>query len=105
MGLQASPSASATESSAGATDWNAFVSGRIALGSENLYAEGLELMERELLLRVLRHTDGNQVQTARILGITRGSLRNKIRNLNIEISRSIWSEDDQPDPQTTTPPP
>lgn len=77
------------------TDWDAFVGGRIALGSENLYAESLELMERELLVRVLRHTEGNQVQAARILGITRGSLRNKIRSLNIEIARSVWSENDQ----------
>ena len=96
-GLPVSQPHSATEGHSGATDWDAFVGGRIAFGSENLYAEGLELMERELLLRVLRHTEGNQVQTARILGITRGSLRNKIRSLNIEISRSIWSEDDQPD--------
>ncbi len=79
------------------TDWDAFVGQRIASGSEDLHAEGLELMEKELLLRVLRHTTGNQVQAARILGITRGSLRNKIRSLNIEISRSIWSEGDQPD--------
>ncbi len=79
------------------TDWDAFVAQRMASGSENLYAESLELMEKEVLLRVLRHTSGNQVQTARILGITRGSLRNKIRSLNIEISRSVWSEDDQPD--------
>ena len=85
------------EASSTLTDWDAFVAQRIARGSENLYAESLELMEKEVLLRVLRHTAGNQVQTARILGITRGSLRNKIRSLNIEISRSIWSEDDQPD--------
>ena len=77
------------------TDWDAFVGSRIAHGSENLYAESLELMERELLVRVLRHTEGNQVQAARILGITRGSLRNKIRSLNIEIARSVWSENDQ----------
>lgn len=79
------------------TDWDTFVQQRIDQNSENLYAEGLELMERELLLRILRHTDGNQVQAARILGITRGSLRNKIRTLNIAISRSVWSEDDQGD--------
>lgn len=79
------------------TDWDVFVQQRIDQNSENLYSEGLELMERELLLRILRHTDGNQVQAARILGITRGSLRNKIRTLNIAISRSVWSEDDQGD--------
>jgi len=94
-GVHATQSVSLAEIGSITTDWDAFVNGRITQGSENLYAEGLELMERELLIRVLRHTEGNQVQTARILGITRGSLRNKIRNLNIEISRSIWSESDQ----------
>ena len=64
-------------------------------GRENLYAEALTLMEREVLVRVLRHTGGNQVQAARILGITRGSLRNKIKQLNISIERSVWSDDDQ----------
>ncbi|HJZ60395.1 MAG TPA: sigma-54 dependent transcriptional regulator [Gemmataceae bacterium] len=78
-------------------DWDAFVSGRIAAATENLYAEGLERMEREVLVRVLRHTAGNQLQAARILGITRGSLRNKIRTLGISIARSVWSEDDQGD--------
>jgi two-component system nitrogen regulation response regulator GlnG len=54
-------------------------------------------MEREVLVRVLRHTGGNQLQAARILGITRGSLRTKIRTLGITIARSVWSDDDQPD--------
>jgi two-component system nitrogen regulation response regulator GlnG len=96
-------SSSATVSSAkpattGApTDWDEFVNARLEAGTETLYGDALELMEREVLLRVLRHTGGNQVHTARILGITRGSLRNKMRNLNIEMSRQIWSEDDQPE--------
>jgi len=74
-------------------DWDEFVNGRIAGNTENLYAESLERMEREVLVRVLRHTEGNQVQAARILGITRGSLRNKIRTLGISIARSVWSDD------------
>jgi two-component system nitrogen regulation response regulator GlnG len=80
-----------------AFDWEEFVAGRIAAGTENLYAESLERMEREVLVRVLRHTGGNQLQAARILGITRGSLRTKIRALGISIARSVWSDDDQPD--------
>jgi two-component system nitrogen regulation response regulator GlnG len=82
---------------AGGFDWDGFVHSRIAAGTENLYAEGLERMEREVLVRVLRHTAGNQLQAARILGITRGSLRNKIRTLGITIGRSVWSDDDQGD--------
>ena len=51
----------------------------------------------EVLVRVLKHTGGNQLQAARILGITRGSLRTKIRALGISIARSVWSDDDQGD--------
>ncbi len=93
------PAATATPNgdAAGAFDWDGFVAGRIAANSENLYAEGLERMEREVLIRVLKHTAGNQLQAARILGITRGSLRNKIRTLGISIARSVWSDDDQGD--------
>ncbi|OWK40280.1 sigma-54-dependent transcriptional regulator [Fimbriiglobus ruber] len=83
--------------STGGFDWDHFVQQRIAAGVESLYAEAVTAMEREVLLRVLQHTHGNQVQAARILGITRGSLRNKIRALNISIGRSIWADDDQAD--------
>lgn len=72
-----------------------FMQRAIESGAENLYAMTLEQMERELLVRVLRHTNGNQLQAARILGIARGSLRAKIRSLGIAIGRNVWSEDDQ----------
>ncbi|QDU18340.1 sigma-54-dependent transcriptional regulator [Urbifossiella limnaea] len=85
-----------TAAPAGAAfDWDAFVADRIAAGSEELYAEAVERMEREVLVRVLRHTGGNQLQAAKILGITRGSLRTKIRALGITINREVWSDDDQ----------
>lgn len=77
---------------------NAFAEGflneRLQMGSQNLYAEALELMERTLILKVLEHAQGNQLQAAKILGITRGSLRFKIRALGITIGRSVTSEDD-----------
>jgi two-component system response regulator AtoC len=78
-----------------AFDWDAFVNDRIGAASENLYAEAVERMEREVLVRVLQHTEGNQLRAAKILGITRGSLRNKIRTLGITIGRAVWSDDDQ----------
>jgi two-component system, NtrC family, response regulator AtoC len=94
-GVEVSPARGAGHSPESAFDWDTFVRDAIEAGSDNLYAEALTLMEREVLIRVLRHTRGNQVQTARILGITRGSLRNKIRLLNISIEKSIWSDDEQ----------
>jgi two-component system nitrogen regulation response regulator GlnG len=69
-----------------------FVDGRIAAGSEDLYAEALRRMERLLVTKVLQHTGGNQLQAAKVLGITRGSLRNKVRELGITISRTVEDE-------------
>jgi DNA-binding NtrC family response regulator len=66
-----------------------FIEARIQAGTQELYAETLVRMERLLLTRVLRHTGGNQLQAAKILGITRGSLRTKIRDLGIRIDRTV----------------
>lgn len=62
---------------------------RLDAGTEALYAEALTLMEKFLITRVLRHTGGNQSQAAKILGITRGCLRNKIRSLGISIGQVV----------------
>ena len=70
------------------------VEARLKEGAENLYEEMLRRMERLLLTRVLQHTGGNQLQAAKILGITRGSLRTKIRDLGITIARTISGSDE-----------
>jgi two-component system nitrogen regulation response regulator GlnG len=73
-----------------------FIETRLQAGTQELYAEALERLERLLLTRVLRHTAGNQLQAAKILGITRGSLRSKIRELGIRIDRTVSSgEEDE----------
>jgi two-component system nitrogen regulation response regulator GlnG len=58
-------------------------------GADNLYDEATRRLERLLLSRVLKHTGGNQLRAAKILGITRGSLRTKLRDLGITISRVV----------------
>jgi two-component system nitrogen regulation response regulator GlnG len=73
-----------------------FIDERIRAGSEGLYAEALRRLERSLLAQVLRHTGGNQLQAARILGITRGSLRAKLRDLGIRIDRTVSGGDEGP---------
>ena len=53
------------------------------------------LLESELFghekgaFNVLRFTEGNQSQAGRILGITRGCLRNRIREYNLRITHSV----------------
>jgi two-component system nitrogen regulation response regulator GlnG len=69
-----------------------FIDAQLAAGSEDLYAQALRRLERLLVTKVLQHTAGNQLQAARVLGITRGSLRNKVRDLGITISRTIEDE-------------
>jgi two-component system nitrogen regulation response regulator GlnG len=67
---------------------------RLQAKTNDLYAETLAAMESSLLTRVLKQTEGNQSQAARILGITRGSLRNKIHALNIHIGSTVLLDDE-----------
>ena len=88
---------SETESSEVATkpslDLGQFVADRKAAGSHNIYAETLEWMERYLILRILADTQANQSKAAEELGITRGSLRHKIRSLGIAIDPTVSGND------------
>jgi nitrogen regulation protein NR(I) len=74
---------------ASATDLRQFVDEHLGTNTRNLYADSLEFMERYVMTRVLRDCDGNQSQAARILGITRGCLRSKVRALNISIDARV----------------
>jgi two-component system nitrogen regulation response regulator GlnG len=71
------------------TDLRRFVDERLDADSTNLYAETLEFMERYVVTHVLRLCDGNQSKAARILGITRGCLRNKVRTLGVSIDTRV----------------
>lgn len=76
-------------------DWDGYISDRLAAGSRDLYAECLELMERQLLTRLLKQTGGNQLRAAELLGITRGSLRHKLRALGIHAGRTTEADNDE----------
>jgi DNA-binding NtrC family response regulator len=62
-----------------------FVGSRLAAGATDLYSETIANTERHLLHKVLAHTNGNQVQASGLLGISRVTLRNKIRTLGINM--------------------
>jgi two-component system nitrogen regulation response regulator GlnG len=64
--------------------WDGFLREGLKRDKPELYARALEQMERGLLSCVLRHTNGHQTRAAELLGITRGSLRHKLRALGIE---------------------
>ena len=67
---------------------------RLLSGSTNVYDEMHLFLDRHIIAAVLEHTQGNQVQAARVLGIARQTLRTKLRELNIQVVRAIESDDD-----------
>jgi two-component system nitrogen regulation response regulator GlnG len=74
----------------------AFIGQRLGPDVQDLYAEVHHQVDRLLLPRVLEYTGGNQHRAARLLGIARQTLRQKLRDLGLHVTHSIEAnEDDQ----------
>jgi len=80
-----SPIATPAQSGADATDLNVNDLTRQLLreGREDLYREILSAVDRSILEETMQHFDGNQFQAADRLGISRMTLRNKLRSLGL----------------------
>ncbi|QGJ70288.1 DNA-binding response regulator [Planctomycetales bacterium 10988] len=76
------------------TNWQSFVEPRIQAETDTLYADALSEMENHLLSLILIQTKGNQAQAARLLGITRASLRKKIQTLGLQIEHIVNTKED-----------
>jgi len=50
---------------------------------DNLHKVILKEVERPLIQTVMNHTGGNQSRAAQILGVTRSTLRNRIRRYQL----------------------
>jgi two-component system nitrogen regulation response regulator GlnG len=87
-----------------ATQWTnedpnleAFIRARMAADKGDLYGETHRQVDRLLLSRVLGDAGGNQQQAARWLGISRETLRRRLRELGLQVTRQLEAEgDDQP---------
>jgi two-component system nitrogen regulation response regulator GlnG len=73
--------------------FEAFILRRLEEGSTTLSAEAHQHLDRLLLRLALRHTRGNQVQAARLLGISRQTLRAKTRELGLSVTGSAEDEE------------
>ena len=72
----------------------ALIEQRLRDGSQDLYEEARRELDRFLLPLVLRSTGGNQLQAARILGIARRTLRLRLRELGLSVTKSVEEDED-----------
>jgi len=73
-------------------DWTALgqlVESSLKTGKPELYRLALDHFDRLIVSQTLRQTGGNQAQAAEILGISRPTLRAKLRALNLTITKSV----------------
>jgi two-component system nitrogen regulation response regulator GlnG len=72
----------------------AYIGQRIGPDADDLYAETHRMVDRILLPRVLEYTGGNQHHAARLLGIARQTLRQKLRDLGLHVTHAVEADDD-----------
>jgi DNA-binding NtrC family response regulator len=96
--LSGEPSGPVTASPSAGGDPNleAFIRVCLTFGEGDLYAETHRQVDRLLLSRVLEDTGGNQLQAARRLGISRDTLRRRLVELGLHLTRRIEAGEDEP---------
>jgi two-component system nitrogen regulation response regulator GlnG len=77
------------ESAPATTHWSQFVEERLIAGSESIYDEAQQLMDRQLIPLVLQHAKGNQLQAAKLLGVSRATLRAKCKQYGITVDKVV----------------
>jgi two-component system nitrogen regulation response regulator GlnG len=69
--------------------FESFIRQRLGAGTSDLYTEAHDQLDRVLLPLTLRFTNANQYQGAKILGIARQTLRTRLRELGVNITKSV----------------
>ena len=83
---ETAPGAASQEAWAAFTN---FIRQRLESGSSDLNAEAQLEVDRILLPAVLEFTDANQFQAAKILGLSRQTLRQRLRNIGSNVVKSF----------------
>jgi two-component system nitrogen regulation response regulator GlnG len=87
--LTAPHPAAATPPPVPAFDLGATIEAMLGDGHEDVHGRVVALVERELITRALRHTRGHQAQASELLGISRATLRHKLRELGVAIDKVV----------------
>ena len=75
-------------------DLATFVRKRVSRGAEGLYAQTHDHVDRLLFTRALEYTHGNHRDAARILGISRQTMRVKLRALGLHVARFVAADEE-----------
>ncbi|MFT3693772.1 MAG: sigma-54 dependent transcriptional regulator [Kofleriaceae bacterium] len=73
----------------GRLDIEAFIRTRLAAGSTEISSEAHDEIDRLLFTLVLDHTNGNLREAARVLGISRQTLRTRLRTHGLAVARVV----------------
>jgi DNA-binding NtrC family response regulator len=77
-----------------AFDLDAYIRGRIAAGAADIHAETHAEVDRLLFTRALEFTHGNHREAARVIGISRQTMRTKMRAFGLHVAHSVESDDE-----------
>jgi two-component system nitrogen regulation response regulator GlnG len=86
-------SSQATTPAAADMDLASFIRQRLGPEATDLYAQTHQQADRVLLPLILEYTAGNQHQAARLLGIARQTLRQKLRDLGLHVTHSVEADE------------
>ncbi|MCE9578051.1 MAG: sigma-54 dependent transcriptional regulator [Deltaproteobacteria bacterium] len=75
-------------------DVDAFIRDQLTRDTHDVYAGTHRHVDRLLLVRALERTDGNQREAAHLLGISRQTMRTKLRALGLTISPAFEIDDE-----------
>src|SRR5262249_54173180 len=84
--------AALTQAPSGPLEVAALVGQLLRTGELEIYRKVTLAVDRVVLDAVLRHVKGNQLQASELLGISRNTLRAKLRSLDLAIEKQILSE-------------
>ncbi len=72
-----------------------FVNAAIACGETDVYRRALEHFDRLLISSALHHTNGQQNRAAEILGLSRATLRTKLRHMQLTVAKVLTPRDQE----------
>jgi nitrogen regulation protein NR(I) len=72
---------------------SSFIQERLTAGSQTIYAEVQAIVDRRLIKLLLDHTRGNLTQAAKLLGMTRATLRAKVHALGLSAELASSKDD------------